>query len=159
MTDPSRTVAARVLTRAGIPHRLHQHPPIRTHADLHLTGLDVATSAKTLAFRLPEGRVVLAALPGTGRLRYGDLARALDVPRSALAPATLEELSARGMEPGGVTPICDHPGTTLVVDRALLVHDVLYCGSGSPLVSVELATADLLRLFPEARVADLTAAL
>lgn len=156
MTRPQDTLAATVLARAGVPHRLHQHPAARTGADLHLTGLDVATSAKTLAFQLPDGRAVLAAIPGRGRLRYGDLARSLGVPRSALRPLGLESLARLGMEPGGVTPIFTDPDTLLVIDRALLTHDVLYCGSGSPEVSVEVATADLLALFGGAVLADLS---
>lgn len=157
MTRPPDTAAAIVLARAGVPHQLHEHPAARTGADLHLTGLDVTTSAKTLAFELPDGRAVLAAIPGRARLRYGDLARSLGIPRSALRPLGVDALARLGMEPGGVTPVCTDPSTVLVIDRALLTHEVLYCGSGSPTVTVELATADLLALVPDAILADLTA--
>lgn len=152
---PTETVAATVLADAGVPYRLHEHPPARTEAELHLTGLDVDTSAKTLAFTLPDGRLVLAAIPGRARLRYGNLARALGVPRSALRPMPADQLQTLGMEPGGVTPLCTDPRVTLVLERGLLAHDVLYCGSGSPTVSVELASADLVTLFPDAVLADL----
>lgn len=149
-------IAAVVLVAAGVPHRLHHHPPARTEAELHLTGLDVDTSAKTLAFSLPEGRFALAAIPGRGRLRYGNLARALGVPRSALRPTQPEELRELGMEPGGVTPVCVDPRVTRVLDRSLLAHAVLYCGSGSPEISVELSAADLASLSPATTVlADL----
>jgi Cys-tRNA(Pro)/Cys-tRNA(Cys) deacylase len=145
-----------VLERAAIGYRLHQHPPVRTEADLHLTGLDVDTSAKTLAFSLPDGRFVLAAIPGRSRLRYGNLARALGVPRSALRPMPEAQLGELGMEPGGVSPITDHVGATLVLDRSLLSHDRLYCGSGLADSSIEVAAADLARLSPATTVlADL----
>lgn len=148
-------MAAAVLARAGIPFRLHEHPPARVEAELHLTGLDVETSAKTLAFSLPDGRIVLAAIPGPARLRYGNLAQTLGVPRSALRRAEPEELLALGMEPGGVCPVTDRPGVIRVLDRSLLDHAVLYCGSGSPEVSVEIAPVDLAGLAPAAILADL----
>lgn len=155
MTRSAPPVAAGVLARAGVPHRLHEHPPARSADELHLTGLDVDTSAKTLAFALPDGRFVLAAVPGRGRLRYGNLARALEVPRAALRPMAPDELGELGMEPGGVTPICDDPRAVLVLDRSLLDHHVLYCGSGSPEISVEVAAAVLLEVAPGAIIADL----
>lgn len=156
MTSSSIPAVAAVLAHAAVPYRLHEHPPARTESELHLTGLDIDTSAKTLAFTLPDGRFVLAAIPGRARLRYGNLARALAVPRSALRPMQADELLELGMEPGGVSPICTDPRVTLVLDRSLLSHDVLYCGSGTPDASVELSAADLASLSPAATVlADL----
>ncbi len=146
-------MAVAALDRAGISYRLHHHPPVRTEADLHLTGLDVAASAKTLAFCLPDDRLVLAAIPGPARLRYGNLARLLGVPRSALRPAAADRLAALGMEPGGVGPVCDDPDVQLVLDSRLA--GTLFCGSGLPEVSVELAAADLARVSPTALVGDL----
>lgn len=146
-------MAVAVLERAGVPYRLHHHPPVRTEADLHLTGLDVETSAKTLAFRLPDDRLVLAAIPGPARLRYGNLARVLGVPRSALRPAAPERLGALGMEPGGVGPVCDDPAVQLVLDSGL--SGTLFCGSGLPEVSVELLASDLARVSPTALFGDL----
>lgn len=148
-------MAAAVLARAGIPFRLHEHPPARTEAELHLTGLDVDTSAKTLAFTLPDGRFVLAAVPGRGRLRYGNLARAIGVSRAALRPTRTDELAELGMAPGGVTPVCADPRVVRVLDRSLLDLSVLYCGGGSPELTIELAPADLARLEPLAVLADL----
>lgn len=147
--------AAEVLDRAGVAYRLHHHPPVRTEADLHLTGLDVGTSAKTLAFTLPDGRLVLAAIPGPSRLRFGNLARALGVPRSALRQAEAGQLLALGMEPGGIGPVCDDPGVLLVMDAGLSGFTALYCGSGLPEISVELAAEDLVRLSPATLVANL----
>lgn len=151
--NPRVPMAVAALERAGVSYRLHHHPPVRTEADLHLTGLDVAASAKTLAFCLPDDRLVLAAIPGPARLRYGNLARLLGVPRSALRPAAPERLAALGMEPGGVGPVCDDPAVQLVMDSGLTA--TLFCGSGLPEISVELAVADLTRVSPAAIVGDL----
>jgi Cys-tRNA(Pro)/Cys-tRNA(Cys) deacylase len=155
VTQPEDTVAARLLRSRGVRHRLHAHPAARTEAELPLTGLDVDTSAKTLAFALADGTLVLAAIPGRARLRYGNLARALGVSRSALRPMRPGELSDLGMEPGGVTPLCDDPRVRLVLDQTLRVHEVLFCGSGSPEVSVEIAAEDLFSLVSSRVVADL----
>lgn len=155
MTSPTESIAADVLTRAGIPFRLHEHPPARTEAELHLTGLDIDTSAKTLAFTLPDERFVLAAIPGRARLRYGKLARALGVARAALRPMLADELRQLGMTPGGVTPVCADPRVVRVLDRSLLDHPVLYCGGGTPELTIEIAAADLVRLEPTAVLADL----
>jgi len=153
VNQPRVPMAVPVLDRAGVSYRLHRHPPVRTEADLHLTGLDVGASAKTLAFSLPDDRLVLAAIPGPARLRYGNLARVLGVPRSALRPAAPERLAALGMEPGGVGPVCDDPAVQLVLDSRLTGR--LFCGSGLPEVSVELAVSDLARVSPSVLIGDL----
>lgn len=145
------------LRRAGIDFRVHRHPPARRADELHLTGLDVSTSAKTLAFRLRDGRIALAAIPGLGRLRYPKLAAALGVSRSALTPALDEDLAELGMAPGGVAPFTIAPHAVLVIDRSVLSLPVVYCGGGSAEISVELSPDDLLHAMPAAIVADLCA--
>lgn len=115
----------------------------------------MSTSAKTLAFSLPDGSLVLAAIPGSARLRYPNLAKALGVSRSALRPAEPESLATVGMSPGGVSPVCADPAVRLVVHHALLEMDVLYCGSGVPEASIELTPATLRRLRPDLLVSNL----
>jgi Uncharacterized conserved protein len=155
MSTHVEPVAARTLAAAAIGFRLHRHPAARNQSELHLTGLDVATSAKTLAFRLADGAVVLAAIPGLGRLRYPNLAKALGVSRSALRPADPDALADLEMLPGGVSPICADPSVRLVVDAQLLGLDVIYCGSGIPEASIELSPAALAELRPDLVVAEL----
>lgn len=155
MRTETEPVAARTLTQAALDFRLHHHPAARNQAELHLTGLDVNTSAKTLAFSLPDGSLVLAAIPGSVRLRYPNLAKALGVSRSALRPAEPEALATVGMSPGGVSPVCADPAVRLVVHHALLEMDVLYCGSGVPEASIELTPATLRRLRPDLLVSNL----
>jgi len=142
---------------AGVAFELHQHPPARNFDELHLTGLDVTTSAKTLAFSLPDGRVALAAIPGLARLKYSKLAAALSLSRSALRPATPEVLAELGMTPGGVAPFTTNTKAVLVVEATLTALPQLYCGSGSPELSVELSPAALLQAMPEAILFDLCA--
>ncbi|PKQ32621.1 MAG: hypothetical protein CVT62_00760 [Actinobacteria bacterium HGW-Actinobacteria-2] len=156
MDSSSANGAVAALTAAGVDFRLHQHPPARNFDELHLTGLNIETSAKTLAFTLADGRVVLAAIPGTARLRYPKLAAALGVSRSALRPADEDALAGLGMLPGGVAPFTTAE-VTLLIERSLLDLPVLYCGGGSPELSVELSPTALLEVMPGAVVADLCA--
>lgn len=150
--SPDALVALRA---AGVAFTLHQHPPARSFDELPLTGLDVATSAKTLAFSLPDGRVVLAAIPGLARLRYPKLAAALGVSRSALRPASPQILQRLGMTPGGVAPFSSNAEVILVVESGLTALEKLYCGGGSPELTVELSPAALLAAMPAAILADL----
>ncbi len=145
-----------VLTSLRGPHVLHTHPPIRGEADLHLTALDWTTSVKTLAFVLPDDRLVLVGVPGPAKLAYGAVARALGVPRSALRPAPEARLAALGMEPGGVSPICADPAVTVLFDGAVPPMGRLYCGGGTPELTVELDSSDLVHIAPGALVADIT---
>jgi Cys-tRNA(Pro)/Cys-tRNA(Cys) deacylase len=145
----------RTLEALGVPFRLHEHPPARNFDELHLTGLDVDTSAKTLAFLLTDGTVVLAAIPGRARLRYGRLAAALGVPRSALRPAGPDDLARLDMTPGGVSPVSRAAGVRLVLDASLAGLGVLYCGGGRPELSIELTPSALLQAMPDALQADL----
>jgi Cys-tRNA(Pro)/Cys-tRNA(Cys) deacylase len=150
--------ALSALRTAGVEFRLHQHLPARNSDELHLTGLDVRTSAKTLAFTLPDGRVVLAAIPGLARLRYPKLALALAVPRAALRPADPDVLAGLGMAPGGVAPFTSSPVAVLVLEESLITLPMLYCGGGSPELTVELSPTALLQAMPNAILADLCAA-
>lgn len=155
MTTADEPIAATTLGAAGLSYRLHRHPPARTEAELHLTGLDVNTSAKTLAFVLPDDTMVLAAIPGPARVKYAQLAKALGVSRSALRSADPQALIAVGMAAGGVTPVCADPAVRVVIHRTLLDLNVLYCGSGSPDSSIEISPATLQQLRPDLLVAEL----
>ncbi|MFE6334288.1 aminoacyl-tRNA deacylase [Streptomyces sp. NPDC057798] len=143
-----------VLRAAGVTFRVHTHPPVRTAEDVRReTGLSVADSVKTLVFTADD-QIFLVAFPGLGRLGYGRLARAVGVPRSRLRPAGEDVLRSLGMEPGGVSPVCNAPGVTVVFDTAVTRMGTVYCGSGRADRSVEVEAADLLRLAGTPLVAD-----
>lgn len=143
------------LDAAGESYRLHTHPPIRSEADLPLTGLDWTTSVKTLAFALPDGTVALVGIPGPARVQYGAVARALEVSRSQLRPASPEAVTALGMQPGGVSPICTDPAVIVLLDSSVPGMGPVYCGGGDPETTVELDAAALLRIAARPLTADL----
>lgn len=134
------------LLDAGIPHVVHEHPPIRTEADLHLTGLPFETAVKTLAFELPDGRLALVGVPGPAKVLYGAIAQALGVSRSALRPASEDRLAAIGMEPGGVGPICASDDVVVLVDDCVPGMGAIYCGGGTSTTTVEVDAAAITRV-------------
>lgn len=153
--DDTDLAPVRVLREAGVEFRLHRHLAARNADELQLTGLSLEFSAKTLAFLLPDDRVLLAAIPGTARLRYPLLARAVGVSRSALRPAPTDRLAALGMAPGGVTIFTSDRHCVIVVHAGLLELPRIYCGSGSAELSVELSPEALLSAVVEPVITDL----
>jgi Cys-tRNA(Pro)/Cys-tRNA(Cys) deacylase len=144
------------LDAAGIPYVVHEHPPIRTEADLHLTGLSFQTSVKTLVFELPDGRLVLVAVPGPARVQYGAVARALGVSRSALRQADEGRVVALGMEPGGVSPICADPDVVVLVDESVVGMGTVYCGGGTSTTTLEVQAESILTVAAAPVVAAVT---
>ena len=144
------------LDAAGIPYVVHEHPPIRTEADLHLTGLSWEASVKTLVFELPDGRLALVAVPGPARVQYGAVARALGVSRSALRQADEERVVALGMEPGGVSPICGDTDVVVLVDESVVGMGIVYLGGGTSTTTVEVGAHAILAVAASPVVAAVT---
>jgi len=135
---------------------VHAHPPTRTVAEAE-RNLDFDTSriVKTIAFGLQDGRLVLAALRGLLRVDYARLAALTGVNRRQLATLSPQDVLTRfGVEPGSVSPVMPLPEhTELLIDADVLtIAPTLYCGSGRPDRTLELAPADLVALC-SARVA------
>ena len=141
---------------SGLPFTLHEHAATRTMDEARDNlDFDVARIVKTIAFARRDGTLVLAALRGTRRVDYARLAGLCGANRrdlAALSPA--EVLERVGVEPGGVSPLHGHPalalgglGALLLIDEdALGITPTLYCGTGRPDRTLELAPADLLAL-------------
>ena len=143
------------LAAAGIEFVVHTHPPIRTEADLPLTGLDPATAVKTLAFQLPDGDLVLVGMPGLWRAKYAAIAAALGVSRSQLRPAGAERLAAIGRRPGGGAPARADPAAIVLLDASLPGSGRVYCGGGTPETTIEVDADDILRLAARPLVAPI----
>lgn len=134
-----------ILAAAGAEYTAFDHPPIRTLEDIErILKLPPDRLLKTMAFRTPDG-FVLAALPVLARVAYGALARAAGLSRSSLRQAGPEDLTALGMEPGGISPLTDVPGTVVLFDAAVPGMGRVYCGSGRADRTIEVDVADLQR--------------
>ncbi|WP_164521009.1 aminoacyl-tRNA deacylase [Bifidobacterium samirii] len=87
---------------------------------------DVTRAAATYIVETKEGVFAVVAA-ATGHLRWRQLGRALGLRQIHLAsPELVKERT--GYEVGTVGPLC-LDGIRMFVDRGLLVHDVVYCGT------------------------------
>ncbi|MDN3060082.1 aminoacyl-tRNA deacylase [Streptomyces hygroscopicus] len=136
-----------VLRKSGVPFTVLDHVPIVGQEDAETKlGLSTEQLLKTMVFRTADDGFVLAALPVTGRVNYGRLARAAGVSRSKLRQAEPGELSLLGMEPGGASPVCDLPDVVIVFDASVTRMGIVYCGSGRADRTVVIEAARLIEL-------------
>lgn len=156
MNDSAPPGPLDVLTALGVPFKLHEHPDVVAAVEVCAAlGVPLERTVKTLAFVTPEDRLVLAALPGHARLRYGALARAVGIRRTDLAPARADRLARAGMLPGGVCPVSAEPSATVVFDETVSGLGRVHCGSGRPDSSVEIDAAALMAAVPGAATAPI----
>ena len=105
-------------------------------------GLDQIVKSLVL---LCDGRPVVALVPGDRRGDPGKIARAVKT-ESARVASRDEVETATGFAPGAVAPF-PLPGVeTVLMERTLLRHPVVWVGAGSPRHLVGLAPAELGRL-------------
>ncbi|WP_261567499.1 aminoacyl-tRNA deacylase [Frankia gtarii] len=135
-----------VLRAAGVPFTAMDHDPIVGQADAELLGLPTERLLKTMVFGNADLGFVLAALPVTGRVNYGRLARAAGTSRAKLTQAAPEDLGALGMEPGGASPVCAVPGVVVVFDLAVRQMGVVHCGSGRADRTLQVDVGHLIEL-------------
>jgi Cys-tRNA(Pro) deacylase len=107
---------------------------------------------KTLVF-VCEGGAVVALVPGDRRADPAKVARAAGTERVRVAKAD-EVQAATGFEPGAVAPFPLPDVETVLMERALLRHKVVWAGAGSEKYLVGLSPADLSRL-ARARTLDI----
>jgi len=135
---------------SGAAFTLHTHQATRTITEAE-ENLDFDTSriVKTIAFASRDGGLILAALRGTRRVSYPALAGIFGLKRRDIAALSPDEVVARlGVAPGSVSPLMPCPaGTALVFDTDVLtIAPTLYCGTGRPDRTLELAPAELVRI-------------
>ena len=136
-----------VLRKSGVPFTVMSHVPIVGQHDAENTlGLATEHLLKTMVFRTKDEVFVLAALPVSGRVHYGRLARAAGVSRAMLRQAAPEELSLLGMEPGGASPVCAAGRRDPVFDVSVTRMSTVYCGSGRADRTVKIEAQQLIEL-------------
>jgi prolyl-tRNA editing enzyme YbaK/EbsC (Cys-tRNA(Pro) deacylase) len=92
-----------------------------------------------------DGAAVVALVPGDRRCDPKKVARALDASSARVASA--EEVErATGFAPGAVAPFPLPRIETVLLDRRLLRHDVVWAGAGSERHIVGVAPTELARL-------------
>jgi Cys-tRNA(Pro)/Cys-tRNA(Cys) deacylase len=145
-------ISAELLSRvegSGVPFTLHEHAPARTVADAEQNlSFGAGRIVKTVAFRIRNGGLVLAALRGAKRVDYSRLAPLVGVNRRDLKPLSPEEVREfLGVEPGSVSPVMSPDGATLCIDDDVLtIQPTIYCGIGRSDRTLEITANDLVRL-------------
>ena len=99
---------------------------------------------KSLVFAC-DGRAIVVLVPGDRRADTAKIARAAGCDRLRSAGRDAVE-RATGFPAGGVAPF-PLPGIeTVLIDRSLLSHEVVWIGAGSERHMAALAPSDLVRL-------------
>jgi Cys-tRNA(Pro) deacylase len=107
-------------------------------------GTTLERIVKTLVF-VCDGRPVVAMVPGDRRADLDKIAGAVSAAEARIAKRAEVE-GATGFAPGAVAPFPLPDVDTVLIDRNILGHDVVWVGAGSPTHLVALAAADLVRL-------------
>ena len=148
---------AAVLRERAVDARLEEFPEgtSTAAAAARAVGCERAQIVKTLVF-ICDGLPVLALLPGDRRADALKVAAAADA-RYARTAKPEEVVAATGFEPGAVAPFPAPNVRRILLDRALLKHDLVWIGAGSERHVAGISPLDLARL-TQAEPADLAEA-
>ena len=92
-----------------------------------------------------DGKPVVALVPGSRRADLDKIGRAVGAAKVKIArPAEVEE--ATGFAPGAVAPFPLPNVDRVLIDQALLTHDVVWVGAGSEMHLAALHPSVLVRL-------------
>lgn len=151
--DPVERVSA-VLRAAAVEARIEEFtdgtPTAREAAEA--VGCDLAQIVKTLVF-VCDGAFVLALVPGDRRADEAAVGAAVSAQLVRVARPD-EVVHATGFAPGAVAPFPQRAVTQALMDRSLLVHEVVWIGAGTAFHMASIAPSELLRL-SGARAVDL----
>jgi prolyl-tRNA editing enzyme YbaK/EbsC (Cys-tRNA(Pro) deacylase) len=106
-------------------------------------GCSVAQIVKSLVF-VADGQPILALVSGANRVDMGHLASAAGATEARRATGD-EARSAGGYAIGGVPPFGHPQPLTVLVDRDLLAHEVLWAAAGLPDAVFAISPDDLVR--------------
>jgi Ala-tRNA(Pro) deacylase len=134
-----------LLQSNGVQFRRFEHEPVRTSQEAALVrGTPLEQGAKALVLETDAG-LVIAVLSAARRVDYRALKRHLKSKRVQMAPAERVR-QATGCEPGGVPPFGCIFGLPTLVDPSLLEQKHMDFNAGDRRRSVEMRTADYLRV-------------
>jgi len=91
--------------------------------------IELGRVTKNLVSKTDSGEYVLLVVPGDRRVDLKKAAKALGAKNVTLVPFDeVEEVS--GYPPGGTPTIGHRTPMKILMEKALLEHDVIYCGGG-----------------------------
>ena len=136
----------RVLREAKVEARVEEFADGTPTADdaSRATGAPLSQIVKSLVFSC-DGRAIVVMVPGDSRADAGKVGRAAGCLRvKSAAPDAVVE--ATGFPAGGVAPFPLPRIETVLIDRSLLAHELVWIGAGSERHRAAVAPADLVRL-------------
>ena len=134
-----------MLRDAGVEARLEEFGAGTPTAEeaANAVGCDLAQIVKSLVFAC-DARWVVVMVPGDRRGDKAKIAAAVGCERVKVAgPDDVER--ATGFEAGAVAPFPLPAVDTILIDRGLLGHDVVWVGAGSRRHMAALAPGDIVR--------------
>lgn len=142
------------LRKVAVESRVEEFPAGTLTAEdaARAVGCDLAQIVKSLVF-VCDGKPVLVMVGGDRRADRAKIEAAVPCEKAKIAGPD-EVRSATGFEPGAVAPFPAPHVAVVLLDRALLRHELVWAGAGSPNHVVGLAPVDVARL-TGAVVADL----
>jgi Ala-tRNA(Pro) deacylase len=138
------------LDRLGIAHRTVSHPPLFTVEESQaLRGQIPGGHTKNLFLKDKKGALYLVTALEDAAIELKSLHRRLGA-SGRFSFGTAEQLrEALGVEPGAVTPLAAMNDTgnlvTVVLDQALMAHNVINCHPLRNTMTTSLARDDLVR--------------
>lgn len=134
------------LREAGAEARIEEFEEVTpTAADAAAAvGCDLGQIVKSLVL-VCDGRAVVALVPGDRRADPAKVATAVEAQDARVATAAEVE-RATGFAPGGVAPFPLAEVETVLIERTLLPHPLVWAGAGSERHLVRLSPAELARL-------------
>jgi prolyl-tRNA editing enzyme YbaK/EbsC (Cys-tRNA(Pro) deacylase) len=137
---------AAVLRERGISARLEEFADGTRSAReaARAAGCELSQIVKSLVF-VCDGLPVLALLPGDKRADAAKIAVAANAGYARVAKAEEVE-AATGFAPGAVAPFPAPRVSTILLDRSLLKHEIVWAGAGSPKHIVGLSPVELARV-------------
>lgn len=131
---------------AGLTIQVQRHAAgARTAADAATAlGCEVGQIVKSLVF-VADGEPILALVSGANRVDMDRLAGAAAASEARRATGH-EARAAAGYAIGGVPPFGHSRALTVLIDRDLLAHEVLWAAAGLPDAVFPIAPDDLLRV-------------
>jgi prolyl-tRNA editing enzyme YbaK/EbsC (Cys-tRNA(Pro) deacylase) len=136
----------RFLREAGAEARVEEFDAGTPTAEdaARAVGCDLGRIVKSLVFDC-DGRSILVLVPGDRRADARKVGAAAGCERARVAGPEQVQL-ATGFEPGAVAPFPLRTVERVLVERTLLVHDVVWIGAGSPRHMAGLPPSELVRL-------------
>jgi prolyl-tRNA editing enzyme YbaK/EbsC (Cys-tRNA(Pro) deacylase) len=147
---------ARALREAKVEARVEEFRAGTPTADdaSRATGAPLAQIVKSLVFSC-DGRAIVVMVPGDRRADARKIGRAAGCARvKSAGPEAVA--AATGFPPGGVAPFPLPRIETVLIDKSLLAHELVWVGAGSDRHMAALAPSDLVRL-ARARAVDAVA--